>query len=145
MEHSRGYSHCRASFLVILLSLSLLPALASADGKKVVDTSRSPHVKFRSIDLDAARWSGGFWGGRWEQDHRVTIPTMKQVMELPTNSATFRNLRVAPGDIQGMSFGNNRSDGDCNKWIEAAAMTAAKQADQPHPHKGSAKELTEVQ
>ena len=98
---------------------------AFAGSKQIVNVSASPHVKFRTIGLDEARWTGGFWADRWEMDRRVTIPTMKQVMELPTNSATFHNLRVAAGEIQGKFFGNNWSDGDCYKWIEAAASIYA--------------------
>lgn len=107
------------SLTTVLLAASLfnLPAATKA----VVDTSKSPHVKFQPIDLDAARWTGGFWGERWEQDYRVTIPSMKQVLEYPTNSATFYNLRVAAGEIKGQFFGNAWGDGDCYKWIEAAA------------------------
>lgn len=93
--------------------------------KAVVDVSASPHVKFRSIDLDAARWTTGFWADRWETIRRVTVPTMKQVMELPNNSATFHNLRVAAGEVKGKFYGNDWGDGDCYKWIEAAASVFA--------------------
>ena len=73
------------------------------------------------MGLGDARWTSGFWADRWDTDRRVTIPTMKQVMELPDNSATFHNLRVAAGELEGKFVGNNWSDGDCYKWIEAAA------------------------
>lgn len=106
-----------------LLAVGALDGLAA--GMQVVNVASSPHVKFRTIGLDEARWTGGFWGKRWEQDCRVTVPTMKQAMELPTNSATFHNLRVAAGQVKGQFFGNNWSDGDCYKWIEAAASIHA--------------------
>ena len=96
-----------------------------AGGKQIVNVSESPHVKFRTIGLDEARWTSGFWADRWDMDRRVTIPTMKQVMEMPTNSATFHNLRVAAGEVQGRFSGNDWSDGDCYKWIEAAASMYA--------------------
>jgi len=104
-------------------AVTALDGLAASKG--IVNVSASPHVKFRTIGLDEARWTGGFWADRWDMDRRVTIPNMKQVMELPTNSATFYNLRVAAGEIQGKFFGNNWSDGDCYKWIEAAASMYA--------------------
>ena len=118
--------------LTLILSATVLAVTAMevlAVNKEVVAVSASPHVKFRTIGLGDARWTGGFWGERWEQDCRVTIPTMKEVMELPTNSATFYNLRVAAGEIQGEFFGNNWSDGDCYKWIEAAASIYARNPD----------------
>jgi hypothetical protein len=117
------------TFSVLLLTPLVAQAAAEVParkpGKEVVNVSASPQVKFRTIGLDEARWSGGFWGDRWELNRRVTIPTMKEVMELPTNSATFHNLRVAAGEIQGKFFGNNWGDGDCYKWIEAAASVYA--------------------
>ncbi|MBM3335780.1 glycoside hydrolase family 127 protein, partial [Candidatus Sumerlaeota bacterium] len=94
---------------------------AVAEGRGVVNTQASPHVKIRAVDLDAARWTGGFWAERFEQCRRVTIPTMLEVMNKPDNSATFENLRIAAGLKQGKFSGNFWSDGDCYKWIEAAA------------------------
>ncbi len=110
---------------LIATGAELVGPSSFAASKAVVDTSASPNAKFRPIDLDAASWGGGFWGDRWELNRRVTVPTMKQVMELPTNSATFHNLRVAAGEIEGKFFGNNWGDGDCYKWIEAAASVYA--------------------
>ncbi len=119
----------RRAVAVALGGIAVLSALAGsagfAAGKAVIDTSASPHVKFRTVDLDAARWTGGFWGDRWELNRRVTVPTMKQVLELPDNSASFHNLRVAAGLVPGKFNGNNWSDGDCYKWIEAAASVFA--------------------
>ncbi len=114
------------------LTLSLVSAwllggtlTGSAAGQEILNVSASPHVKFRTIGLGDARWTSGFWADRWDMTRRITIPTMKQVMELPDNSATFHNLRVAAGELQGKFVGNNWSDGDCYKWIEAAASVYA--------------------
>ena len=108
----------------LILPAVIAPNIAVA-GKQVVNVSASPHVKFRTIGLEEARWTGGFWANLWERNRKVTIPTMKQVMEMPNNSANFHNLRVAAGQIQGEFFGNNWSDGDCYKWIEAATSVYA--------------------
>jgi DUF1680 family protein len=107
----------------ILLAVGALKVAAA--GTEIINVSASPQVKFHTIGLAEARWTGRFWGERWEQDCRVTIPTLKQVMELPTNSATFHNLRVAAGEIPGKFYGNHWGDGDCYKWIEAAASIYA--------------------
>ena len=98
--------------------------LQAAD-KAVMDTSASPHVKFEAIGIDSAHWTNGFWADRWEIDRKVTIPSMKHIMERPDNSATFQNFRVAAGEVQGKFRGNPWSDGDCYKWIEAAVSIYA--------------------
>ena len=120
-----GISPMTVALVLIASGAGPVGTSSFAATKAVVDTSASPNVKFRPIDLDAARWTGGFWGERWELNRRVTLPTMKEVMELPNNYATFQNLRLAAGEVQGKFFGNNWSDGDCYKWIEAAASVYA--------------------
>jgi hypothetical protein len=94
---------------------------ASPGSRSLVNTSASPHVKFQNLDLDAVRWTDGFWGERFELCRQVTIPAMFEVMQKPDNSANFQNLKIAAGLAEGKFFGNNWSDGDCYKWIEAAA------------------------
>jgi uncharacterized protein len=94
---------------------------ASLGSRSLVNTSASPHVKFQNLDLDAVRWTDGFWGQRFELCRQVTIPTMLEVMQKPDNSANFQNLAIAAGLAEGKFFGNHWSDGDCYKWIEAAA------------------------
>lgn len=89
--------------------------------RSVVNTSASPHVKFRNLDLGAVRWTSGFWGERFELCRQVTIPALFAVMQKPDNSANFQNLRIAARLAEGKFFGNHWSDGDCYKLIEAAA------------------------
>ena len=106
--------------VVLLIVLSAFSAVDAA-GRGVVDTSSSPHVKLRSVDLDAARWTDGFWADRFELCRRVIIPNMRRVMEMPNNSANFNNLQIAAGVKEGKFAGNNWSDGDCYKWLETVA------------------------
>ncbi len=112
---------------LLLTVLALVTPAIAGDGERVVvvDTTSSPHVRLRPVGLAESRWTGGFWAKRWELDQRVTLPTMKRVMEDPTNAATFHNLRVAAGAVTGEFQGNKWSDGDCYKWVEAAASVYA--------------------
>lgn len=96
-----------------------LPAFSA--GRGVMDTSRSPYVRIRTLDHDAVRWTEGFWAERFDLCRRVIVPHMHGVMMNPRNSANFCNLQIAAGVRQGKFFGNFWSDGDCYKWIEAAA------------------------
>ncbi|MFZ5830233.1 MAG: glycoside hydrolase family 127 protein [Planctomycetota bacterium] len=109
------------TFVVALFAA--LPAMAGERG--VLNTSKSPHVVVRNIDLGDARWTDGFWAERFELNNETTIPTMHAVMELPDNTATFHNLRVAAGEKEGAFSGNAWSDGDCYKLIEAMAAAYA--------------------
>jgi len=87
----------------------------------VIETSRSPHVKVRAVDHDAVRWTEGFWAERFDLCRRTIVPNLCRVMMMPTNSANFCNFQIAAGLRQGPFFGNDWGDGDCYKWIEAAA------------------------
>ncbi|MCL4202865.1 MAG: glycoside hydrolase family 127 protein [Pirellulaceae bacterium] len=112
-------------FVPLLSALALFAGRACADdapgARGVVNTSASPHVKFQNPDLSAVRWTGGFWGDRFEMCREVTIPALFQVMQDPDNSANFQNFRIAAGLAEGEFSGNHWSDGDCYKLIEAAA------------------------
>jgi len=112
----------RRNFTAVVCFATLLSAVgALAGGKGVIDTSKSPYVKIRTLDHDAVRWTEGFWAERFDLCRTVMVPNMYRVMMNPKNSANFCNLQIAAGVRQGEFFGNNWSDGDCYKWIEAAA------------------------
>jgi DUF1680 family protein len=90
-------------------------------GRGVIDNAKSPYVKIRAVDHDAVRWTDGFWAERFDLCRRVIVPNMYEVLSNPKNSANFCNLQIAAGVREGEFFGNFWSDGDCYKWIEAAA------------------------
>ena len=58
-----------------ILALLLAAALPAAD-RGITATSASPHVKLRSLNMDEVRWTGGFWGDRFELSRRVLIPAL---------------------------------------------------------------------
>jgi DUF1680 family protein len=91
----------------------------------VTDTSSSPHAKIRSVKLEDVRWTRGFWAERFELSDHVMIPAMWQVLQIPDNGASYRNLRIAAGLEQGKFQSTNWSDGDVYKWLEAVAHVYA--------------------
>ena len=103
----------------ILLCLS--SAVAFGAGQDTIETTKSPHVKVRAVDHAAVHWTAGFWAERFELCRHTILPNMHRVMMLPNNSANFCNFQIAAGVRQGPFFGNDWGDGDCYKWIEAAA------------------------
>lgn len=105
-----------------LFALALVPALAGQTlHRGVIDTSRSPHVKVRNFDLDAVRWTKGFWGDRFELVAGKSLPGLWQTMQDPRNSANLVNLKIAAGVVQGKFHGNDWSDGDVYKVVETMA------------------------
>ena len=85
----------------------------------------APHRVMQPLEPGAVRWTRGFWASRFEKNRLVTIPSMRQAMDIPHNGAVFSNLYVAAGLQEGEHDGTNWSDGDCYKWMEAVTHTYA--------------------
>lgn len=83
----------------------------------------SGHRRLKPLLPGTVRWTRGFWAKRFEQNHRVTLPSMRRAMEDPQNGADFTNFYRAAGRETGSHTATNWSDGDCYKWMEAAAHT----------------------
>ncbi|MFC1712180.1 glycoside hydrolase family 127 protein [Candidatus Poribacteria bacterium] len=83
--------------------------------------SENLYCKLKSVDLDAVRWTEGFWAERFELCKDATIPSIKEALDISENSAVLRNFSIAAGLETGEHRGTNWSDGDCYKWIEAMA------------------------
>ncbi len=88
----------------------------------LTDTSASPHVKLRSVEIDAVRWTDGFWAERFEWCRAVVIPNMWRLLEDPNVSHAYDNFLVAAGEKQGRHHGPKWHDGDFLKWLEAVAF-----------------------
>lgn len=98
---------------------------ARAEGRGLTDTSASPHVKLRSVEIDAVRWTGGFWGERFDWCRQVVIPNMWRLLEDPNISHAYENFLIAAGQKQGRHHGPKWHDGDFYKWLEAVAFVYA--------------------
>ena len=48
-----------------------------------------------TTDVGAVRWTGGFWGERFQQCEDVILPSMFEALNTPENSAVFSNFYVA--------------------------------------------------
>jgi len=91
----------------------------------LTNTSASPYAKLRSVDIDAVRWTDGFWADRFEWCHKTVIPNMWKLLAAPQVSHAFENFLVAAGVKQGAHRGPKWHDGDFYKWLEAAAFVYA--------------------
>jgi DUF1680 family protein len=97
----------------------------SGASRGITNTSASPYVKLRSVDINAVRWMGGFWADRFEWCHKVVIPNMWKLLENPQISHAFENFLVAAGVKQGTHRGPKWHDGDFYKWLEAVTFVYA--------------------
>jgi DUF1680 family protein len=113
-------------FLVVCCGGGPVPAA----GRGLTDTSASPHVKLRSVDIDAVRWTGGFWAERFEQCRAIAIPNMWRLLADPNISHAYENFLVAAGAKEGCHRGPKWHDGDFYKWLEAVAFVYATTRDE---------------
>jgi len=96
---------------VLVLILSAIGNTAFAGGQGAVDTSKSPHVKLRSLPMADVKWTDGFWKERFELCADHMIPTMKKAMSGPA-SAKLGRLEWAAGLRSDNPGGVPWADGD---------------------------------
>ncbi len=105
------------------ITLILLCAVSvSEGGNGITNTFSSPYVKLKSVDIDAVKWTSGFWAQQFGRCHEVMIPNMWRLLEDPETSHAFDNFLVAAGLKQGRHRGPKWHDGDFYKWLEAVAF-----------------------
>ncbi len=83
----------------------------------VVNTSRSPHARLRSVPLAAVKLGDGFWRPRLQANAGVGMPTFYRDME---SHGVVDNLRRLSGRKQvDYQNGGYASESDLYKWLEA--------------------------
>ncbi|MBL7185566.1 MAG: glycoside hydrolase family 127 protein [Phycisphaerae bacterium] len=114
---------------VLVITVCLAGTVAGA-GKGITNTSKSPHVKLRSVDIDSVRWTDGFWADKFKWCHEIVIPNMWRLLQDQEISHAYDNFLVAAGLKQGRHRGPKWHDGDFYKWLEAAAFVYATTQDE---------------
>ncbi len=114
----------------LLLIVCLCGDCVRAGGRGLANTWASDHVRLRSVDIDAVRWTDGFWAERFELCHKVMIPNMWRLLEDPNISHAYENFLVAAGERRDRHRGPKWHDGDFYKWLEAAAFVYATTRDE---------------
>jgi len=112
---------------LILLSVS---SYSYAKGRGITDTTCSPFVKLKSLDIDDVKWTGGFWAEKFALCHEVMIGNMWQILKDPNVSHAYTNFLVAAGLEEGEFKGTWWLDGDFYKWLEAASYVYAVSRDE---------------
>ncbi len=99
--------------------------LSSTHAAMAADELASSRSAFRPVALAEARWTTGYWADRFETCRAATIPTIDTLMEGTERSQFLHNFRIAAALAEGKHRGPPWNDGDCYKWLEAAATTFA--------------------
>ena len=96
----------------------------------LTDMSHSKQAQMQNLPLGATRWTGGFWGDRFQMLSTTGIWDMWDTWNTPWEtldadgkhgSNGFRNFEVAAGTVKGKHHGPPFHDGDMYKWLEACA------------------------
>ena len=102
----------------------------NAQEKALVNTSKSPYAKQVSVDMDAVKWTDGFWG-HWADVSKDTMAmNMLHIYENDTLSHGFLNFEIAAGYKEGRHRGAPFHDGDFYKTLEALVSVYASTKDQ---------------
>ncbi|MFB9291841.1 aceric acid hydrolase [Persicitalea jodogahamensis] len=119
----------RTIVLVLMLSSAFLGT--KAQDRALVNTSQSGYAKLHGTDMDAVKWTQGFWADRFQVCRDNMVPTLWKVYTDPEISHSFRNFEIAAGVETGKFKGPSFHDGDFYKTFEAVASMYAATKD-PH-------------
>jgi DUF1680 family protein len=115
----------RQTIPILAAFVLLFTGYVYGSGRGITNTTSSPYVKLRSVDIDDVRWTEGFWADRFAVCRTAMISSLKQALENPENAAYLDNFRVAAGLKKDSHRGTNWGDGDCYKFLETLAYVYA--------------------
>ena len=85
------------SFVGIGIILLVASSQINAQEKALVNTSKSPYAKLIPVNIDAVKWTGGFWG-HWADVSRDTMAmNMLNLYENDSVCHGFCNFEIAAG------------------------------------------------
>jgi len=88
----------------------------------VVDTSKSPYAKLRSVPVENVQLEDSFWLPRISTLHEKTLPSQHRIFEETGRIFNFQRVSgKKKGEFKGLYF----NDSDVYKWVEAAAFALA--------------------
>lgn len=111
-------------FLLIIF-LAIVSIMLHAQTSGLTNTSASKFAKMNSTNIDAVKWTNGFWAERFSVYKDTMILSMWKTIDNPDISHMFRNFEVAAADIDGNHWGPPFHDGDFYKWLEGVASVYA--------------------
>ena len=100
----------------------------------LTDMSHSQQALMQNTPMGTVKWTGGFWGDRFNMLSTTGIWDMWDTWNTPYEtidalglhgSHGFANFQVAAGTVKGKHHGPPFHDGDMYKWLEACAAVYA--------------------
>jgi DUF1680 family protein len=107
----------------LLIFLGTIHAFAQTRG--VTNTSVSQFAKMTSTNVDAVKWTNGFWAERYAVISDTMIMSMWNTLKDADLSHAFRNFEIAAGECNGTHCGPPFHDGDFYKFFEGVASVYA--------------------
>ncbi|MCW9705272.1 aceric acid hydrolase [Fodinibius salsisoli] len=112
-------------FTGVMLGFLISTVTATAQQRGLVNTAESRHAAMHSVDMDAVKWTEGFWGERFRVARESMVPHMGDMYQDPEISHAYRNFEIAAGLKEGTHEGPTFHDGDFYKWFEGLAAVYA--------------------
>ena len=118
----------------IICTIGVVTLTMTAQAQGLTDMSRSKQAIMQNTPMGSVRWTGGFWGDRFNVLSTHGIWDMWETWNTPYEtldengkhgSHGFANFQVAAGTIKGKHHGPPFHDGDMYKWLEACAAVYA--------------------
>lgn len=111
-------------FFLSLIVNCQLSIINCAKAQGITDTRRSLNAVSAPAEISAVRWTGGFWGERFDVFSHTAVQNMWKTWQ-SDRSHGFHNFLVAAGEKKGKHHGPPFHDGDMYKWLEAVASVYA--------------------
>lgn len=120
--------------IIITVYAITICMMSLAQERGLINNSKSPYARIKTVDFDACRWTNGFWKERTDQCVEIMTPYLGYLMETPEEMHFYENFLVAAGLKEGEFKGWSFSDGDFYKYVEALTnvygLTKSKKIDQ---------------
>ncbi|WP_010134781.1 glycoside hydrolase family 127 protein [Ochrovirga pacifica] len=114
--------------MIFRVSVALIVSSLSAQQKGIINNTKSPNVKFKSIDIGDCQWTQGFWAEKFKIAQETMVPHMGHLLTGDIGHA-LNNFKIAAGLKEGKHQGMKWHDGDFYKWMEAAMYIYANNKD----------------
>lgn len=108
----------------------------------VIDTTRSPHARLRSVPINQVILTDSFWSPRLKINRAITIPSQFHQCE---ETGRLDNFRRISGKVDKPYEGIYFNDSDIYKWLEGASWTLATDPDNAELQRMVDTAITEIE